>query len=353
MRATLALALALTACTSAEPLPSTPPPENTVVVPHRGATFDPARTSALWCATFEMAWQALGRDVLKGPPLLGAPAPAEFVAGMNANPYPLDAVDAASCIAVAGRKGDGILDRIAKEGREKFGKDLPGMAVNLEHPTDILAYAFLRKSLPFERPFETIDGGLAFEGVQGRLPAWGLNAGDRIGADALRAQVRLLHRAPADAPDAFVLEFTPKGGADRILLARVPGSPTLAAAWTGVEERIRTGKARALRHEAVLKVPRIRASMLRRYGEIEGASVTNAGFEKLFVAEALQTIDFRLDEAGAELESEAALLLKAAEARERPDVFLFDRPFLVALIRRDAKEPYFLAWIGNGDLLAR
>jgi hypothetical protein len=272
---------------------------------------------------------------------------------MNAHPYPLDAVDAASCIAVAGRKGDGILERIAKEGKEKFGMDLPKRKVSLERPDDLLAYAFLRKDLPFEHPFETVESGIRFAGTEGLLPAWGINPGHRKGTGDLAAQVRLLHRAPADQADAFVLEFTPKGGKDRILLALVPGSPNLADAWKGVEERVRAGKPRALRERPVLKVPRIRIDMERRYEEILGAPLANEGFKDYRVTEAAQSILFRLDEAGAVLESEAVLEAKGGDFDGRPDVFVFDRPFLVALLRKDAKEPYFLAWIANGDLLAK
>ncbi len=356
MRALLPLALLAAGCGSppAAPGPAAPVPGRTAVVPHRGVAFDPAKENAVWCATFEMAWQAFGRDVLKEPLRLGRPAPAAFVEGMNARPYPVDAVDAASCIAVAGRLGDGILERIVKEGREKFGKDLPQMKVHIDRPEDILAYAFLRKDLPFARPFETVEGGVPFAGTEGRLPAWGINSGERRGTDALAAQVRLLHRAPPEGPDAFVLEFTPKGGEDRILLALVPGAATLADAWKGVEDRVRSGKARGLRAHPVLQVPRIRFDLLREFDEIVGAPVANAGFEEYRIVAAAQSILFRLDEAGAVLESEARIEAKwLAEPAERPDVFVFDRPFLVALIRKDAKEPYFLAWIANDDLLAK
>lgn len=346
MRVTALAAL----CAAAFAAPAAAP---TVVVPHRGVAFDPAKENAVWCATFEMAWQAFGRDVLKEPLRLGPPAPAAFVEGMNVRPYPLDAVDADSCIAVAGRKGDGILERIAKEGKEKFGLDLPKMKVTLERPDDLLAYAFLRKDLPFEHPFRPIRGGMSFAGATGSVPGWGINPGEIAATEKARGQVRLLSRSPSSEPDAFVLEFTPKGGGDRLLLALVPGSPDLAAAWKGVEERVKAGKPRALKEDAILRVPRIRMDLQRRFEEILGAPLANEGFKGYRVAQAEQSILFRLDETGAVLESEAVVGAKLEETRERPDVFNFDRPFLVALVRKDAKEPYFLAWIANGELLAK
>ena len=92
--------------------------------------------------------------------------------------------------------------------------------------------------------------------------------------------------------------------------------------------------------------------IFRRYEEIHGAPLANEGFTGYRITEAAQTIQFSLDETGAALESEAVIAAKG-EFKVRPDVFVFDRPFLVALARKDAAEPYFLSWIANAELLGK
>jgi hypothetical protein len=228
------------------------------------------------------------------------------------------------------------------------------MKVSLEDPTDFLAYAFLYKDLPFERPFESIRGGVRFPGAGTPVGAWGVNhATEPKVREALLAQVRLLCRGPEDRPDEFVLEFTPKGGRDRILLALFPGGKSLEATWKAAAAAMAGDEPRAIKDDGVIQVPRLHFDLEHAFTEIKGAPFRNKGFEGTVVAQAAQSILFRLDEAGALLKSEAVIAGKTSAPMERPDVFVFNRPFLVALLQKDAKEPYFLAWIANPDLMPK
>jgi hypothetical protein len=65
---------------------------------------------------------------------------------------------------------------------------------------------------------------------------------------------------------------------------------------------------------------------------------------------AMQSIRFRLDERGAILKSEAGVAL--SEDGSKPRQFIFDKPFLILLERRDAARPYFALWVDNPELLA-
>ena len=66
---------------------------------------------------------------------------------------------------------------------------------------------------------------------------------------------------------------------------------------------------------------------------------------------ALQNVRFRLDEHGAILKSEAAMAAEAADRRSLAQ-FIFDKPFLILLERKDAAQPYFALWVDNPELLA-
>ena len=59
---------------------------------------------------------------------------------------------------------------------------------------------------------------------------------------------------------------------------------------------------------------------------------------------------FRLDERGAILKSEAAIAAVLPEP-EKPRQFIFDKPFLILLERKDAAQPYFALWVDNPELL--
>ncbi|MBI3863479.1 MAG: hypothetical protein HY290_16430 [Planctomycetia bacterium] len=102
-----------------------------------------------------------------------------------------------------------------------------------------------------------------------------------------------------------------------------------------------------------LGVPRIVISVERRFSEIIDRDI---GGTIMHVGEALQTVKFGLDETGALLESEAVLIADngGGGAHHSPvghRKFIFDRPFLIYLIERDADQPYFAAWIETAELL--
>ena len=64
------------------------------------------------------------------------------------------------------------------------------------------------------------------------------------------------------------------------------------------------------------------------------------------ILEATQRIKFKLDRCGAMLESEATVFVVASGR-----YFIFNRPFLVYMKKRDCDQPFFVMWVDNAELL--
>lgn len=72
----------------------------------------------------------------------------------------------------------------------------------------------------------------------------------------------------------------------------------------------------------------------------------------LILRKALQTIDFRMDEKGVKLRSEAAISFScAAQPHVIPRLMILDPPFALVMKRKNAPQPYFIAWFANADQL--
>ena len=105
--------------------------------------------------------------------------------------------------------------------------------------------------------------------------------------------------------------------------------------------------------------PKVYASPLQKSREPNIATYLGVVSRRtMYIADARQTIQFRLDEYGAELISDTQS--HVADNGHGPSLeidplkprhFIFDRPFLLVLRERQAESPYFLAWIGNADLM--
>ena len=99
-------------------------------------------------------------------------------------------------------------------------------------------------------------------------------------------------------------------------------------------------------------MPILNFDLWQEYAELYGKPITTAGpLQGMPIVLAMQDIRFRLDERGAILKSESAAPAACA-APESPRQFIFDKPFLILLERRDASRPYFALWVDNSEPLA-
>jgi len=96
-----------------------------------------------------------------------------------------------------------------------------------------------------------------------------------------------------------------------------------------------------------LYIPILDFELFRDYQELGGhpLKTANGKLHQQKLA-AMQSIRFRLDERGAILKSEGW-----ASAGKLPRAYIFNKPFLILLKRRDAENPYFAMWVGNAELM--
>ena len=98
----------------------------------------------------------------------------------------------------------------------------------------------------------------------------------------------------------------------------------------------------------VLWIPKVDLDIERSYRELCGKHLRNRGWQQMYIDEALQHVNFQLDERGTTLSSTARLKVKSGGDDAR---FVFDNPFLIILRQTGSQRPYFAAWIGNAELL--
>ncbi|MCF7734458.1 MAG: hypothetical protein K9N23_22435 [Akkermansiaceae bacterium] len=301
----------------------------------------PQDRNLLWCATFQMAWDGAAKQF--GRPLtLSAPCP--LADRLNAAPFDRRWVDEAAVFTTEGAIGGGVLDQITQEAKRRTGRgsELVADLAKGADPTDLVFYALLNKELKFPQPF----GKLPATRVGGRRVSWfGFTPEQRDTAPLLK-QLRVHHYG---GKRDFVIELETSDAGEQLLLARLPEPPKTAAELS----RTVIGHCQAAPPTGtgsdLLAVPHLVIDQATRFSELEGLRVKANG---LILFKALQTIDFKLDEAGVKLRSEAALSFScAAQAQVIPRLIIVRPPFAVIMKRTDAPQPYFVGWFANADLL--
>jgi hypothetical protein len=314
----------------------------TVVTPHLEAPITGGK-NLLWCSTFQLAWneacKLIGEDIHLDvePPMVPI---------LNKKSATASDLDAASYVALAGRTEEGILAKIRDALNQKFGSEAAPELLPQTLPADYLvAYSYLSKDLRFAVPFQRIKEQRLFRGKP--VQCFGLMGG---GHPTQTRQVLILSDEREHGTAGFVIELKTTSPDDRLILACIEPEPTLRETIDRVHALIAKSAETEAYESGLLFVPKLNFHLLRQYNELVGKrlKVGNSRANGLPIALAEQDIRFQLNETGARLKSEAKLPVPVSRPSEG---YIFDRPFLILLERRDAKAPYFALWVDNAELL--
>lgn len=97
-----------------------------------------------------------------------------------------------------------------------------------------------------------------------------------------------------------------------------------------------------------LMVPHMNWQISHRFKELEGNDkrIENANAKGCWLQEAFQGIAFTLDRSGARVGSTSWQVYAALPRR-----FAVTRPFLIVVKQRNSKNPFFVMWVDNAELL--
>lgn len=327
------------------------------VLPYLGAKIEGPK-NVVYCATFQIVWDQL-RDVVNADPQYDSKS--EIVDGLNASRFPLQDLDPSSYVATSGWVKDHTRDSLDAQLKQKFPKHerLP-----LNASSDgLFAYCYFLKQLSFRANFERFGVPLVFHtgGQTEKVEAFGIDSLGDVGhrLEEILEQVEILdHISDSD----FILKLKPRDRLDEIILANIQPGKTLRDTFATVEKRITTPASNGFRKQLgggdKLMIPVLQLSLNRDYQELTEQTINNGDAKGMRIVEAVQIIKFRLDETGAIVESEAAIIGENGHSgvernydSNKPRELIFDRPFLVVFRETKATAPYLVMWVANQEMM--
>ena len=209
----------------------------------------------------------------------------------------------------------------------------------------------LKKHLAFASEFDAFKLPLTFFGSKGghKVRAFGVTSHWYEWRAALD-QIRVIDYR---SPDDFVIAIENLSGED-LVLAKIPKPETLKGGLDDITHRFHSTRlplaSRSVVAEEEVVIPVLELSVSAEFEEDLNSPDQPSGSR---VESAKQTVQFRLDERGAVVWSEAEVIGENGSYDYTPGTrkFIFDKPFLIMLREAPEKQPYFAAWIGNTDLL--
>ncbi|MBN2293894.1 MAG: hypothetical protein JXM70_15810 [Pirellulales bacterium] len=311
----------------------------------------PQGKNAIWCASFLSAWKTLEDDIAKEPiSLAGDP---QIVRALNEAADPRPHIPAESLYVAAGWNNEGITEQIKSDLAEKFPDKAPPVFPEIALDS-FVAYGYLEANAKFAIPYFQNREPLEFTDTTGKktkLNSFGVRFEDEFAYRELRQQPGILfvdRKKNRRRPDCIV-DLDRFSQPNQIILALIDPKPTLAETLASAENKIKEAKKEkiyGLGSSDVLLVPDMVWQITHRFIELEGIEFTNVKLKGQQIDHAQQDIQFCLDRSGIELKSEAKMYCESMET-----FYIFNRPFLLYMKKRDAEMPYFVMWVDNAELL--
>jgi hypothetical protein len=344
-----------------QPAPPPPIPQNsadlssTVIVPTLDTPL-PENKSAIWCCSFQLAWDELKANVVREPVHLEN---AEEVAErLNRGEFSKEHLPDGAYYAAAGFYTDGIRDRIGADMKRMVpGESYPDLG---ERADGAAAFAFLKAGLEFNTPYPINPNLLAFKARGGQETNVRSIAclASTPQTESARGQLKILcyeEQARSRVPKSFALDLCSTSKPNQLIVAVLDRQATLAETLADLEEKMKETlderKSTHIYPDDSFIVPCMKWRLDHHFKEVEGRDkpFLNPGLKGMHLDTAMQTIDFRLDGTGVALKSGAAISVKGRREMD----FHCDRPFLLVLKKRDAKQPFFVMWLDNAEMLEK
>jgi hypothetical protein len=334
--------------------------KHTIIVPTLDSSV-PESSNVIWCSSFQLAWNELA-DKLgdSGVTLKGAD---EIAEQLNNSLCSKDDIEPSSYYADAGYIRDGIIKEIQENMRTKFPrKTVPDFSDVVAEGSYLIAYAYITANVTFDIPFRKNNDKFIFKDSSGNgadVASFGLWEGFLPNYRKMRKQVEVLYYFPISDMNnhrsemrEFAIDLCKSSNPYQIVVAVIEKPVSLMQAFTRIKQRIKMFPEsdfvdRELHGTDIIMVPEMFWEIEHRFQELEGKAVANAELSGPIVR-AMQTIQFRLDRSGACLESESCLAVAAM-----PREFIFNRPFLIYMKKRNAENPFFVMWVDNAELLTK
>lgn len=310
--------------------------------------FQLTSNNMVYCASFQLAWQALKGIIDEDIVLTGQP---HLVEQLNQASFNRESLSPDDYYVNFGFGKEDILTQINNDLIDRFGSNAPDKINMILRPEDMIIYAYIFKNLKFEYAFDKLEQPIYFQSKEGvrTVKGYGINSYRSYRHQHLKNQVEILYYKNQDD---FVIGLNTSQYQDEYLMAKIKPGATLGETYQALCEKIALGKKDVLKERDSLIMPYIDIDITRKYNEIINRPFLNASMKGFYMSEALQNIKFSAGEKGAVVSSEAKIIFSRETVWDSRQL-IFNGPFMIALKRRSAPEPYLLIWINNAELLKK
>ena len=311
----------------------------------------------IYCSTMQLAWNKLCNDIIKGT--LEIENQSFYVKKLNEFMNEVPKISDDSYVAMAGLGGENIIQKIKEALLAKFNV-LPEIDLLNIDSNEILAFSYLQKYLAFEKEFNSFGSNMNFGTDEIKIKSFGIRYSPEPNDTPLKKQVEILYYDwSKEVIGDFIIELKTTSLNDKIIISTVKPEATLLKTYEKIqmlvqkypnenhktnpqipdEERNRT-------FFITLAIPKINFNINHIYSDFSNQKIKNTNY---YLKNIVQNICFNLNEKGAKLKSVTYMECKMGS----PLKLNVRGPFIIILKNKTSDFPYFMAYLGNDELLER
>lgn len=299
----------------------------------------------IWVGTFQIVWNDVIDTLIK--------APIEFVDGnnitaenLNKREFNKEDISENSYYSKSGIISPDLKKEIEEGIKKKFNEtsDILDSIDFTYDPSKMLFYAMLKKDFKFLEAFDKLDDE-AFGQNPAHVKYFGIN--ELSGANLYKNVSVLFY----NKHDDFAVSMHTQGN-DEVILYRTDDNKNFDEYYKDLTDKTKEydGNQFFGSYDR-LKVPDISLYQMASFKELEGKNIKNSDFR---IDKTLETVDFRMNNEGVKLKSEAAIVMKCtALPGPAPKIrrFYFNDSFVLFLIEKGKTVPYYAMRVKDVEAL--
>ena len=299
-------------------------------------------SNKVWVGTFNLVWNDLMNDVI-GEKIEFEEGNPPIADELNKQLFTEEQLNSNSYFKIHGGATYELKNEIQNGIKQKFNEDSKIIdRVEWGNPEGYVLYAMLKKEFNYLEKFPTLESK-TFGNSEEKVKYFGLEP--NTSQEASKNVEILFYNSKED----FAIKLKTKEK-EEVYLYRSTGENK------SFEENYQEMKEKQLKYTGekdwnendVLNIPYIKISDEINYDELCGKRIKGT---KWYIRQALQTIDFELNNYGGSVKSEALIELLKMGVSNINREFIFNDDFIVYLKEEDKEKPYFALKVDNTDIL--
>lgn len=300
----------------------------------------------VWVGTFQLAWNDLMDGIVKGPVEFTDGTP-DVVKQLNRKLFRAEHLNENSYYKTYGKVSPELKITIETAIKEKFNEtsDVLDALDWSAAPQKYLVYAMLKKDFKFLTAFDKLKPakfGRSFK----KADYFGIDKNsDKILDDTLGVMFY-------NSPDDFAVEIYTQGD-DVLYLYRTDDNKTFDKLYSDMfMKKVQYDGPHDFKADDEFKVPNINLYREKSFDEVANREIKGTD---MMIDKAIETIDFKMDNEGVKLKSEAVIMTKMCampvEEKIQPRNFYFNDTFVLFLQEADKNKPYFALRVKDISLI--